>query len=290
MSILLVLFLALTAFAQEFQYRMEGSFNTTAVPGEPGIPTTVNYTINWNETSTAIQGLYRDNYFSQAGPNIVSGTVNNDGRTMNVILPQAVSGVRSLRISTTQTGTGSGSVPVSVVTRNNVGGNIDNLDNFALLTALPAATNAQAQEESCTIGFGALTGFCGIYNGVFNEVSDNRNRCNLLTAGNPRLELGVNTVFSLYLNYIPGVTNQSSHTIGAFPPSPLTASVNINARYCAPLPGTTFVPGDCLNLNLTGDFLDQTDNPTFIGTYTITDEVNADSCSYSMSLSRELSY
>lgn len=286
MTYVLFLFLSISAFAQEFQYRIEGSFQTTAGPGTPGTPDTVNYSLSWNETSTTLQGLYKDNYFSQQGPNIVSGTVESGGRTMNVILPQPVNGVRLLRFNVA--GANTGSTSVRIATQDNVGRSIDTVSNFALLSSNQAQVAAADDNDSCVTGFGALTGFCGIYNGVFNETSDFSNRCNLLTAGNPRLELGADTVLRLYLNYLPGSTPGSSHTIGTFIPSPQTTAINITSRFCAALPGVEFPVGDCKNLNLAGDFRNVESSYSFIGTYTIADEVTGESCSYDMSLTREV--
>lgn len=283
MTVILFLFFALSGFAQEFQYRLEGSFASNA--------TTVNYTVNWNETSTALQGLYQDNLFAK-GPTQMTGVVSATGRTMSIILPTEILGVRQISLQTPMVNTSTGSIPMNITTRDNIGRIVDSPSNMALMTALQVATapGAGTNDESCVIGFGALTGYCGLYTGTFNEISDNSNRCNILTSGNPRFELAADTVFRLYLNYIPGVASPELHTIGAFLPSPQSNTINVTSRNCTTIPGTTFIPTNCKTVNLNGIFFDQVGTITFNGTYSIADEVTADSCTYTMSLTREVTY
>lgn len=291
MRFLFLLLLSLTAHAQSFQYKLEGSFTTNATPGGSS-PAMVNYSINWNETSTAIQGVYQDNYFSQGQPRTLSGTVSANGRAMNVILPQSISDVRQLTFQTAATGMTTGSISMNVSTRDNIGSVIDNANTFALATALPVNAPTAGQDDgSCVVGFGALAGMCGLYTGTFNEIRDNRERCNLLVGGNARLEMGVNTAFSLILNYVPGAINSYTHTIGSFPPNPQSSTINVSSRNCGDLVGTTFETGNCKTLNLNGTFIPApTGDFAFTGVYSITDEVNSDSCSYTMSLTREVGY
>lgn len=282
MTVILFLFFALSAFAQEFQYRIEGSF--------PSTETTINYSVSWNETSTTIQGLYQDNLFAK-GPTTVAGTVDATGRTMNIILPTEILGIRQITLQSPVVGSTSGSIPMNIKTMDNIGRTVDNPSNMAMMSTMQAATAPGAGgNDGCVIGFGALTGYCGLFDGSFNEINDNRNRCNILSGGNPRLELAADTVFRLYLNYIPGSINPTLINIGPFLPSPQSNAINITSRTCAPIPGTTFIPSNCKTLNLNGIFFEQADTITFTGTYTINDEVTADSCSYTMSLSREVTY
>lgn len=309
MRVLLLLFFAFSVHAQSYQYRLEGTFttNSTAAPvapngiaapdtsmgSEPTSPTIVNYSVNWNETSTTIQGVYQDNYFSQGAPRQLSGSVTPNGRNMTVILPTTVSDVRQVSIVTNVGTTVTGSVPVAIKTQNTIGSTIDNTNSIALLTALPAASEGAGvdHDQDCLVGFGALSGMCGIYNGTFNEFSDTSQRCHLLSQGNPRLQFGTNTTFSFILNYIPGARTQTSHTIGSFLPSPQTNSINISGRNCSTLSGTNFPGADCKTLNLSGTFRpDATSNYGFVGIYQIVDEATGDSCSYELNLTRESAY
>lgn len=282
MTVILFLFLALSAFAQEFQHRLEGSFTSNA--------TIVNYTINWNETSTTLQGLYQDNLFAK-GPTTLTGTVGTTGRTFSVILPTETLGVRQIVIQSPTVSTASGSIPLNITTRDNIGRVVEAPNTTAMMSTMQAATEpGVGNDDSCVIGFGALTGFCGLYNGTMNEINDNRDRCNLLAMGNPRLELAADTVFRLYLNYNPSDPNQQLHNIGAFLPSPQSNTINVSSRNCSVMPGTTFVPNNCKTVNLNGIFFNQAGSITFNGTYSIADEVNADACSYTMNLTREVTY
>lgn len=291
MRVLLLLLAAFSVHAQSFQYRLEGSFTTLATP-DPTNPAIVNYSINWNETSTDIQGVYQDNYFTQGTPRTLTGTVNPNGRSMSVILPQTINDIRQLNFVTSATGAASGSIPMTINTRTNIGSVIDSPSGFALLSALPnSTTGTNTDFNNCVVGFGALTGACGLYNGTFSESRDTNDRCHLISSGNPRLELGLNTAFSFILNYIPGATNQESHTIGTFLPSPQNGSINVSSRNCGNLVGVTFPTTTCKTLNLSGYFTeDASDVFHFTGTYTIIDEATAESCSYSMVLNQESKY
>lgn len=276
MTVILFLFLTLSAFAQEFQHRLEGSFTSNA--------TTINYTINWNETSTTLQGLYQDNLFAQ-GPTTMTGTVGTTGRTFSVILPTETLGVRQLVFQSPVVTTTSGSIPLNITTRDSIGRVVDAPNTMAMMSTMQAATApGVGNDDSCVIGFGALTGYCGMYNGAMNEISDNRERCNLLSLGNPKLELAADTVFRLYL------ADQQLHNIGPFLPSPQSNTINVTSRNCTVMPGTTFVPNNCKTVNLNGIFFNQAGTITFNGTYSISDEVNADACSYTMNLTREVTY
>ena len=84
--------------------------------------------------------------------------------------------------------------------------------------------------------------------------------------------------------------NPELHTIGAFLPSPQSNTINVTSRNCSTIPGTTFIPTNCKTVNLNGIFFDQVGTITFNGTYSIADEVTADSCTYTMSLTREVTY
>jgi hypothetical protein len=289
MTVILFLFMAFSVFAQSFQYRMEGSFQTIAGPGTPTTPSTVNYSVNWNETATTLQGLYKDNYFTQVGPSIVTGTVEPSERKMNVIFPEAMNRVKSILLTSIEKRNTDGSIPIKVETRDNLGTTIDNPPiNFALLTTIQEGIS-KINTEHCDVGFGVLTGYCGLYDGTINEISDSAaNRCHLLETGNPRLEIGEDAVIKLYLNYIPGTFSKTFHTIGSLPLSPESNNININSHYCADLPGTTFPLGDCHALNLSGEFrLEGGQTPRFTGTYTIVDDVTGESCSYGLTLKRE---
>lgn len=281
MTVILFLLLSFSAFAQgQFEYQLQGSFDAS-----PDDPVVVNYSISWNEAGSTLQGIYKDNYFSQDIPKVVSGTTSDDGRIFSVILPAEVAGVKALRFTTAIDNPMSGSIPMTIQTSDAIGGVINTDTGFALMNALPAALNAPfVEEDACTVGFGSLTGFCGLYSGNFNEFSDPTNRCNILSGGNTRLELGTDTFLRLHLNYLPGIPGLI-HNIGAFIPTPVTNSINVSGTNCGPLPGTSFLP-NCKEVSLAGSFSEQGANIVFTGTYTIRDQVTGESCSHSLILNR----
>lgn len=289
MSLILMIFAAFSALAQNFQYRTQGSYQITPTLNEP---TTINYVLNWNETSTDIQGVYQDNLFTRNVPMTMTGTIGEDGRTFNVILPEPLLNVKQIRLVTPQTGSVSGTITMQSTTLNSIGAVQNTQNGSSLMTVLPTATlgGETPDADGCTIGFGSLTGLCGLYGGVFNEVTDSRNRCDILSGGETRMDFGLDTSFRMVLNYIPGGATPQVHNIGALLPSPTASSINVTSRFCGPLPGTTFIPLNCKQLNLSGVFVPQVGGVNFTGTYLITDEVTAESCSYSMSLNREVTY
>lgn len=290
MIVFLCLFFVFSAFSQEvqWQYKVEGSFPTRATPN-PQSPAIVNYTISWNESSTQIQGIYQDNYFTENGLKTVTGTVSDSGRTFNVILPVPVSGVRSLTFTTTQRGAVTGSISMRTETKDNLGTSVDEHAGFGLMTPALNPATVTNEDRDCSAGFGTLTNFCGIYNGFMSELNDPQNRCEV-GGRSPRLELNNDMSMRIILDYVPGVTGLPTHEVGSLVPTPTSNSITVTRRDCTGLPATTFESGNCKTLALNGTFLNQPNGLRFIGTYIITDTINGDSCSYSLNLQREVAY
>jgi hypothetical protein len=190
MTVILFLLISFSVFAQEqFEYRIEGSFSVEANLDAP--PAVVNYSIHWNESTTTIQGIYRDNYFTREGPRPVSGEITDDGRRFNVFLPDPVFGVESIIFTTPRRTPVTGGIPMTVVTQDAIGGVINTESTTALMSIQAAALgDPTPDEDACTVGFGVLTGFCGMYGGRFRETVDSANRCDL-AQGNTLLELSI---------------------------------------------------------------------------------------------------
>jgi hypothetical protein len=189
-----------------------------------------------------------------------------------------------------------GTISVRIRTLSSVGGEIDNQTGFALVAAAPQATTATGtgtaggpESAQCTVGFGALTRMCGLYRGTINESIDNANQCNL-AGTNIRLELGLDSVFRFYPDYVPGLTTNPVHSIGAILPSPTVPSITVSRRDCGFLPGTAFPTTDCKTLTLTGNFSTLGPNIQFNGNYSISNDGTGSFCNYSMTLNREVSY
>jgi hypothetical protein len=281
------LFWSFLSTAQQFEYHLEGSFETRPSLQDP-TPTTINYSIYWNETENELQGLYQDNVLTLNRPQFLSGSKSQEGRKLNIILPTETYRIRQILLSTPESEPLSGVVSLSIITKDSVGATIDNLSTTGILSYTPSPTAPGATDQrGCEIGFGALTRMCGLYDGSFLKIFDSRNRCNLVGNLNPRLELAPDTFFRLYLNYVPGLVSNEVHVIGAFLPSPTSTSIQVSTRNCGPLPGTSFVSGNCKTLSLSGIFYDQVSTISFNGTYSIIDEVNGDTCTYSLHLRRE---
>lgn len=143
--------------------------------------------------------------------------------------------------------------------------------------------------DSCVVGFGSLTKFCGLYNGNFHEIDDPQSRCDF-AGRNPRLELSPDTVFRVILDYVPGAQNLPTQNIGSFIPTPVSNTITIGRVECGIIPGTTFPAGACRTLNLNGSFWELAGDVQFNGTYSISDNNTGEHCSYSLFLRRDVIY
>lgn len=285
-----VLFTLLASFwanGQNLQYKLTGSFSTANAP-DPANPILVNYIFEWNETNNSLQGTYQDNYYATA-PQAVTGTITTTGRSYLVIFPEVSNGVKVLKLTTGQGSPVNGSIPINLSTEDGIGRSVDNINSFAEMST-PAVTILTQDNNSCSLGFGSLAGFCGIYSGTFFERSDPNNQCDLTSMGEPRLEVATDTNFNLYLNYVNTLEDIPFHHLGTFVFSPIGNSIILNRRVCEPLPGTSFPSGDCKNLTMDLTYYNQAGVLRLMGNYRITDETINQSCSYDISITREIPY
>ena len=281
------LFASFWAFGQNLQYKIQGSLSSLNTP-DPANPVLINYSIEWNETDNSLQGVYQDNYYATT-PRAVTGTVTTGGRNFLVILPEVNNGVKVIELTTSQSVPTNGSIPIVYRSESSVEAAIDNVTTFAIMSA-PSVVIATPDSNGCAVGFGSLTGYCGLYSGTFNKRSDPNNRCNLTTMGEPRLEVATSTNFNLYLNYVNTLEDIPFHNLGTFVFSPTGNSVLLNRRVCEDLPGTTFASGNCKTLSMDLNYFNQAGVLRFTGTYRITDEVMNESCVYDLSVTREIPY
>jgi hypothetical protein len=278
----LLFFVSFSAHAQEYQYQMDGSFSLNI---SDITPPTVNFNISWNEVNGQIQGVYSDNYFVSSTE--VTGSTLLQGKSFLVNFPIVTNGVRSIAMMAV--GSGPGNVPVTVTLRDTFG-NPASYHNVNAIITRPATAVDEDPVENCSVGFGDLTGYCGIYGGSINEVSDIYSRCRTIASTFTRLELATTLDVNLHLGYRDSLVGLPSHSLGSLPLSPITSEISITNRNCGPLPGTTF-PGDgCQVLTLTGTFDEIIDTNQFSGTYVITDEVSNQSCTFNLTLEREVAY
>lgn len=276
------------ALAQNFQYRIDGSFTTRATVN-PTSPETVNYTIRWNENSETIDGFYQDNYFSKINMIVVTGTKNSSGRGFNIVLPQIVNGVKSITIDSPELKELDGSIQMNITLKDSLDTSTDFTTVYSNLTQ---TNNASPINKDCTVGFGFLAGFCGFYQGTISEVSDPLSRCDLNSLGEMRLELATDTHINLHLRYTGSVVASAPvHKLGAFSFYPQAGNIQTSSKVCtAPLEGTTFSSENCKTQTLTGVFTSQLGIKRFLGNYTILDDKNGESCSYVITVSQGFSY
>ena len=281
-----ILFFLLTfsfnSFAQ--MYRMTGDF---ALFGNTSSPIRATYTLTWRENGASLEGRYSDNVFAaNAG---VTGVMVNGKRTFQVVLPtpDARHGVKSLTFETTDFQGMDANVSTTIVSKDINGAPIQSTVTFAGI--IPDNTGTfQAQEASnCSVGFGMLTGFCGLYGGNMSEESDASNVCQLTGT---RLELAINGDLSLYFNYKGSLRNIPRHTFGSLLGTPMGQNINTTVRHCGELPGTNMNSIGCKVLRFVGSFQDFGSIKNFSGTYDIRDEVTGNTCSYGMNLAREVMY
>jgi hypothetical protein len=270
----------LTLVLADDQFHAEGTFFADALTPTP---TPVSFNLSWNEENGSIKGTYQDNYF--ADPTNVIGTVGPQGR--NFVIPfnrPSAQGVQSITIETSQIGAPSGPIPMHLTTRDFGGAAMESANLAVIITTKLAASLGQ---PPCLSNLGPLSGYCGLYAGSVVENYDSANRCNPVMTTDIRLELSPKKSMAFYLNYNGSLIGLPEHHLGFLPLTLLNRSINLIARHCGPLPGTTFDIQNCQSLNLIGTFSDFVGSKIFSGVYTITDENTHDTCSFNLSLTRD---
>lgn len=258
------------AFGQTYQYKLTGSYPLNS---QSLSPQTVNFQMQWNEIGEKIEGLYTDNYTQISTP--IIATQNNAGKTFVVTFPAVTNGFKQVKMLFQNEEAARATIPVSVTTSDEAG--VTLLDSS--ITAVFEAP--ESNSVKCEVGFGELSGYCGLYAGTFTETSDTLGYCNL---DSPRLELNAST------HVLIKIAPAGNHDLGLLPLSPLSDSVVIKSRNCGILPGTSFPPNNCQNLTLDGTFSEENGDKTFTGTYTLMDEQSRNTCTYNVSLTRTLPY
>lgn len=283
---LLLLFLSalVVTWAQDYNYRLEGSFSTELNQNNRPVA----FNLSWSEGSEGIRGRYQDNYFTKTG--VVTGTAGDEGRIFNITFPDAQGNAKSMTMVTTQAKATSGEVPLTLTLRNKAGATVA-VSNTSGVINRAAATGSlrEAQEEAAGCELEALSGFCGIYQGSLIETFDSGNRCLLNGAGTIALELSSVGQLRLFTNYINTTVNLPAHPLGSVQEAE-NRSITETSRNCGALAGTNFFEANCQRLNLIGSFSGAEESSEFNGTYTITDEVTGEKCSYSLDMVREITY
>jgi hypothetical protein len=278
LTLLIVLLSTCLSYAQEksYQYQLDGTYPATL----PGLstPRNIRFTIMWNEKKQTIDGVYGDNFFTARSP--VNGAVGTQGRVFNIKLPRMIQNVSNLSLSASENA-------VMVFLK-------DPMSMTVFETNIQAAIVARADyvpetASACDVGFGVLSGYCGLYRGTLNELSDSNNLCNLPDYGF-RFELSADARTNLYFYYSDSTIGIPTHNLGAFPGTPVSSEVSLTNRHCGVLVATSFPSAGCQLLTLTGNFTEVGEGKNFRGRYTITDEETKDQCTYEMVMDREKVY
>ncbi len=281
---LLVLLFSNAWAQEEYAFTLQGNF---PVSSQSFIPINVTYTISWNETGNRIDGIYTDDYFGTEVP--VSGTTTSYGRSLEAVLPNPVQGVKTLNFIVTQVGQYNGQVNLTITLKNENGGPVNQVPDLAVMNSRILASTPD--NESCSLGFGVLAGFCGQYAGTIKETSDANNRCNLLVPGVTKLVMNEDKTVRIYFNTQEGrLTGRPFHYLGLLPLGLSDPNVVMTQEACSPLPNTQFTTRNCKVLNLTGAFQESGETPSFTGTYTITERQTGLRCIYNLSLLRDIEY
>ncbi|MBA2403423.1 MAG: hypothetical protein H0V66_01520 [Bdellovibrionales bacterium] len=278
LTLLILLFGSFLSYGQEksYQYQLDGTYPAT-LPGFT-TPRNIRFTITWNEKQQSIDGLYTDDFFTLRSP--VNGTVGSQGRVFNIKLPRITQNVSNLSLISS-----ADSVMVYMKDRTDMTISQTNI----LATPVVRPDYVEETASACDVGFGVLSGYCGVYRGTLNEVTDSNNQCNLPDYGF-RLELSADARTNLYFYYSDTVIGIPSHNLGAFPEAPLSTTVTNSNRHCGVLVGTNFPTISCQVLTLNGTYGEVGEGRTFRGRYTITDEQSRNSCSYELVMEREKVY
>lgn len=274
---MLTLFLSFGALGKSEQYQLKGQFKLDSSIDKP-----IKYQLIWSESNGEIKGTYSDNYLTKKAE--VVGEDTQQGRIFKINFPTEKRGIKSLAIITSTAGNNkiATTIPVSVIVRDQLG---NPLTNVAMKGELSVSRFlAQKQEEECREGFGALAGFCGIYEGLVAENVDRQNKCNLLFADSVKLELDPDGNLTLYLGPVVEIFNTPGHLIGRIPSNHGSTRIDVMSRACRSLPGIESKSDHCKRLNLTGQFSMIGVTKHFKGEYTIFDEGSKNTCSYSLSM------
>jgi hypothetical protein len=277
--LLISLVFGFNAIGEEgFNYQLRGSYKLESSKKRP-----VEFTLQWKEEKDKITGEYSDNFFIDKAE--VTGAHGDLGRNFVVKLPSEKNGVKSITLLSSEvkgdkTGT---TVPVSIVTRDIKGNPLTTTEGNSNFVTL--YSDAQKQEDNtCEDGFGALAGYCGVYEGMIAEDKDRRNKCNLLFTSAVRLELTNDQTLILHMGQVSELVDNPRHEIGRLPISPENRLIDVMSRACRPLQGIN-APGDsCKQLNLVGKFTTRGTNKHFTGTYTIKQEGTNNFCQYTLSM------
>ncbi len=275
--IFMMLLFSICAFARSEQYQLKGSYQLNSSINKP-----IEFSLSWAEEDGHIKGSYSDNYFSRRAD--VIGEDGKEGRTFKVVLPEIKRGVRSINILTSVAGvkkTGT-TIPVSIITRDANGNPLTNAEVQGNLSQTRMV--AQRQEEECREGFGALAGYCGIYEGLIAENVDRQNKCNLLFADAVRLELDPAANLTLYMGQVEQIFTTPGHLIGRVLSNARSNRIDVMSRSCRNLPGIESRNDFCKRLNLVGQFTMIGQRRHFTGTYTVFDEGTKNTCSYTLSM------
>ncbi len=270
------LFFSFSLIAQT-RYTVKGFFP------EAGVTTPISYSLNWIENGGELKGLYKDSTIKESIP--VTVVPNERTRIFQVPRANAMTLITTIPTAVDKTKI----LPVSITLADSV----KTIMSANLYPANLIITEPQAQESSnvpCREGFGGLAGFCGSYQGMVVEEQDTSNRCQLTDIGTPpRLFLNELGELGIRVAPVSVSTPNPIHILGRIPLNNDRSSVDLIARVCRPLDGTSFKDDDCKRINVTGDFsTNKTQTAHFFGTYSIVDEKTNERCQYRLSLDRTI--
>lgn len=284
MKVLVLFLLSFSSLSFAAGYRMTGNFTLFA---NTFSPLRSEFTLTWTENNNSIEGRFSDNVLAaNAG---VTGTILAGTRNFQIVLPtpKTPNGVKSLVIETSDVQGMAPNVRTVIISKDLRGRPLESTVIFAGINLDNAVGARTPSVENCSVGFGALTGFCGLYSGNTVEAEDFSNICQL---NGTRLELATNGELSIYFNYNGSLQGIPRHSFGSLLGGATGQNINTTIRHCGDLGATNMNSVGCQTLRLVGGFQDFGSTRNFSGTYDIRDEVTGNRCSYSFNLNREAVY
>jgi hypothetical protein len=274
--ILFLIFIFFQSYSYSASYALTGSFPA------PNSKAEVTFTLNWKENKGEVEGFYSDDYFASSVP--IHGAIGDESRIFRIPFTDDKKGVSAITIMTSQKSPDAKTnLPYSIVTQDSTGNplTVDKLKG----TIIPVL--AQAQEaRPCEEGFGELSNYCGLYEGMITEEVDPADRCDLVSTSPPRLELTEDGSLLLHIGPVTNLVDTPTHPIGRISYNPENSAIDVMDRECRPLIGVAFPGDNCKRLNLVGTFLTDDDQRRFTGVYSITDEATDLRCSYRLSFNK----
>lgn len=113
----------------------------------------------WNEKNSNVNGVYQDDFFTTGSP--VTGTAGIQGRVFNMKFPRIMQGVSNISITASMVNITGGNMPLMVFMRDQADSTLNQATTSSKVTI--RSDYVEPEASACDVGFGSLSGYCGLY-------------------------------------------------------------------------------------------------------------------------------